>query len=173
MRFNGFWNFILCFVFLFLYKFLFRSANITHSSEGFYRAKYARGTGNHSVCLALLVDPDSGIPLIDSRSLKRYNVEFQTHRPHTGTKTTSDKYEEVLKQGDKITPDQAEKLWKYHHDSSTRHCIHMFWDGRCKNLTVGNDCDVSKMIHLTLFVLVSFLFLFFIKFVIVCCYEID
>lgn len=123
-----------------------RSALITHKSEGFYRAKYARQTGNQSVCLALMVDPEGDTPIMDSKSLKRYNVEFQTHRPHTGTQVRPEKYEEVVKKGDKITPEQAQKLWNFHHNSSLRHCVHVFWDGRCKNKMVGLDCDVSEII---------------------------
>lgn len=96
------------------------------------------------MCLALLVDPEDA-ELMGTKSWKRYNVEFQTHRPHTGTQLRPEKYEEVIKKGDKITPEEAQKLWDYHYDSSKRDCIHMFWDGRCKNATVGFDCGVSKI----------------------------
>lgn len=129
----------------------FRSALITHDKEGFYQAKYARQTGHHSVCLALMVDPEGDSDLLDSKSLKRYNVEFQTHRPHTGTQVRPEKFEEVLKKGDKITPDQAKKLWTYHYNDSLRHCVHMFWDGQCKTKMVGMPCDVSNTFDLTPF----------------------
>lgn len=93
--------------------------------------------------MALLVDPESAQPLLDSQTLKMYNVQFKTHRPHTGTQVRPERFEEVLKQGEKITSEEAEKLWEYHHDSSTRQCSHIFWNGRCMNSIVGEDCDVS------------------------------
>lgn len=125
------------------FNFSFRSAEITHELEGFYRVKYSRSTGRHSVCLALLADPDSVKSIPDVRSWRMKNVDFQTHRPHLGTQMRLEKFEEVAKKGDKITPAQAQKLWEYHQDSSVRQCNHMFLDGYCKDKIAGLDCDVS------------------------------
>lgn len=119
-----------------------RSAEITHDIEGFYKTKHNRHSGRHSVCLALLVDPE-GAKNAEHSPWRMKALEFQTHRPHTGTQVRLEKFEEVLKKGDKITPEQAKKLWTYHQDSSVRQCSHMFWDGSCKNKTIGLDCDVS------------------------------
>lgn len=89
----------------------------------------------------MLVDPNASIP--DVRSWRIKNVEFQTHRPHTGTQVRLEKFEEVSKKGKKITPEDAQKLWQTHQDSAVRTCSHMFWEGHCKAKTVGQDCEVS------------------------------
>lgn len=136
-----------------------RSTEITHESEGFYRTKYARHTGKRSVCLALLVDPAKANPIFNSGSWRKYSIPFQTHRPHLGTQVRPEKYEEVIGKGEKIDAEEAEKLWNYHQDFSTRHCSHMFWSGRCPNSIVGVDCDVS-LNCLSLFLICSVWFYF-------------
>lgn len=135
-----------------------RSTQAQHESEGFYRTKFVRHTGNNSVYLALLVNPEADIPKLDSKTFRKYSADFRTHHPHTGTQVRAEKYDEVTRRGVKILPAEAKRLWEYHHDSSKRTCSHMFWAGKCKNKAMGLECDVSEIVSLSssLFLLLHF-----------------
>lgn len=140
------------FIFFYFFFFTFRSNKIIHHREGFYRSKHIGYTGKQSISLALLVDP-ANATVLDSKSWKKYNVEFQVHNPHTGTQSRFVKLEEIAQKSTKVTEQEAQKYWDGLYKISQSQCSHMFWHGTCKNKLVYGSCDVREKKHMYLFVL--------------------
>lgn len=119
----------------------FTKDGTSNGYDGFYRSQhYGCNTGNRSVFLALMAGEEK------TRSqmlrMRTHDIQFQTFRPHLGTKTRYQALDETMREGIKTSIEEAEKLWNKHYEASARSCSHFFWHGSCSYRKTGFSCDV-------------------------------
>lgn len=90
---------------------------------------------------------------LDSPSKKKYDTTtskskkeqatFQIYRPNTGLQVRHESLAELEKKYKKVTSDEAETAWREQYDASINTCSHAYWRGHCRNINLGQECEVS------------------------------
>lgn len=71
---------------------------------------------------------------------------FQVYRPNTGLQFRTESLAEIEKKYKKVQSDEAEIHWTQQYDASVNTCSHAYWRGNCRNVSMGHECEVYKMI---------------------------
>lgn len=74
------------------------------------------------------------------------DIMFQIYRPNTGLQVRHETLAEIEKKYKKVTSDDAESHWTQQYDASVNTCSHAYWNGNCRNVSMGNECEVSLKI---------------------------
>lgn len=86
----------------------------------------------------------------------------QIYRPNTGLQVRHESLAELEKKYRKVASEEAEPHWTEQYDASVNTCSHAYWNGNCRNVSLGNDCEVGGItasLHLCNFsLLISFRF---------------
>jgi len=67
---------------------------------------------------------------------------YQIYRPNTGLQIRTETLCEIEKKYKKVTSDEAEPHWTQQYDSSVNTCSHAYWRGNCRNVAMGQECEV-------------------------------
>lgn len=127
-----------------------RWANLESDQEGFYLSHQARN-GKQTAILCCRIDiPVSTTATSTSTSTakasaksKKESIMFQVYRPNTGQQFRTESLAEIEKKYRKVQSDQAERHWTQQYDASVNTCSHAYWRGNCRNVSLGQDCEVS------------------------------
>lgn len=141
-----------------------RWANLESDKEGFYLSHQARN-GKQTAILCCRIDtaltspaigggaPSSSHPNSSAASntktnntaakSKKESIMFQVYRPNTGLQFRTESLAEIEKKYKKVQSDQAERHWTQQYDASVNTCSHAYWRGNCRNVSMGQDCEVG------------------------------
>ncbi|XP_050408900.1 protein strawberry notch homolog 1 [Patella vulgata] len=108
---------------------LWRKCNSTE--EGFYLANMERNSKKTAV-LAVCCGKNK-------KKEKLYNM----YRPNTGLQPRSETMDEIRKKYKKVLPDQTQQWWEDQYFFSARYCIHAYWRGNCKKVSLGLPCEIG------------------------------
>lgn len=86
-------------------------------------------------------DLDSGSKKKKTHSKKE--IMCQIYRPNTGLQVRHESLFELEKKYRKVASEEAEPHWTEQYDASVNTCSHAYWNGNCRNVSLGNDCEVS------------------------------
>ena len=118
----------------------FRWADLDDEKEGFYLSHQSRN-GSYTAVLAIAVETRPTNQRLGSSSNKKGKNDkkkeqmFQIYRPNTGLQVRLESLTELEK--------------KY--DASVNICSHSFWNGTCRQSTLGFECEVCKLSFLLFF----------------------
>lgn len=117
-----------------------RWAELVGSKEGFYLSHQIRN-GKQTAILAIC--PDNGNKPGKKTETNKKDQLYTIYRPNTGLQLRQETLAELEKKYKKVTSDEAEPHWKQQYVSSETTCSHAYWRGNCKNVTLGQDCEVG------------------------------
>jgi hypothetical protein len=115
--------------------------------EGFYLSHQARN-GSYTAVLAIAVESRQSNQLTGTSSKKglkdkKKEQMFQIYRPNTGLQVRLETLTELEKKYRKVESGEADMHWIKQYDASVNTCSHAYWNGTCRQATMGFDCEVS------------------------------
>lgn len=117
-----------------------RWSELVGSKEGFYLSHQIRN-GKQTAILAIC--PDNATKSGKKTETNKKDQLYTIYRPNTGLQLRQETLAELEKKYKKVTTDEAEPHWKQQYVSSETTCSHAYWRGNCKNVTLGQDCEVG------------------------------
>lgn len=72
---------------------------------------------------------------------------MQVYRPNTGLQVRTETLAEIEKKYKKVSSEVAERHWQQQYDSSALTCSHAYWRGNCRNMAMGQECEVRMKIN--------------------------
>lgn len=126
-----------------------RWADLTNEKDGFYLSHQSRN-GKQTAILAVMIegsDTASNSKLNTSSKKKdgkvsKKDIMFQVYRPNTGLQFRTESLAEIIKKYKKVQSDEAETHWTHQYDASVNTCSHAYWRGNCRNVSMGQECEV-------------------------------
>lgn len=76
------------------------------------------------------------------KSDAKKDTMFQVYRPNTGLQFRTESLAEIDKKYKKVLSDEAEGHWTQQYDASVNTCSHAYWRGNCRNVSMGQECEV-------------------------------
>ncbi|XP_016979998.1 protein strawberry notch isoform X2 [Drosophila rhopaloa] len=130
-------------------------ADLFNDNEGFYLSHQLRNQKRTAIMVVILeqqpprnssstsstTDSDNGGKKKKSRSKKE--IMCQIYRPNTGLQVRHESLFELEKKYRKVASEEAEPHWTEQYDASVNTCSHAYWNGNCRNVSLGNDCEVG------------------------------
>ncbi|EDV47224.2 protein strawberry notch [Drosophila erecta] len=129
-------------------------ADLFNENEGFYLSHQLRNQKRTAIMVVILehqsrnssstssaTDSDSGSKKKKTRSKKE--IMCQIYRPNTGLQVRHESLFELEKKYRKVPSEDAEPHWTEQYDASVNTCSHAYWNGNCRNVSLGNDCEVG------------------------------
>ncbi|XP_070492560.1 protein strawberry notch isoform X1 [Chironomus tepperi] len=122
-------------------------ADLEDEKEGFYLSHQARN-GSYTAVLAIAVESRPNSQTSSSSSKKGKNDKkkeqmFQIYRPNTGLQVRLESLTELEKKYRKVESGEADMHWIKQYDASVNTCSHAFWNGTCRQTTLGFECEVG------------------------------
>lgn len=115
-----------------------RWADLAGEKEGFYLSNQSRN-GKQTTILAFKIDTGSKKK---SETVSKKEMMFQLYRPNTGLQFRPESLAEIEKKYKKVQSDEAEAHWTQQYDASVNTCSHAYWRGNCRNVSMGQECEV-------------------------------
>lgn len=129
--------------------FCYRWADLTSEKEGFYLSHQSRNNKQTAVLAVMIEGTDSAGNSSKSSSSKKKDgkiskkdIMFQIYRPNTGLQFRPESLAEMDKKYKKVQSDEAETHWTQQYDASVNTCSHAYWRGNCRNVSMGQECEV-------------------------------
>lgn len=73
---------------------------------------------------------------------KRKDLMFQIYRPNTGLQVRLESLADLEKKYRKVESSEADIHWVKQYDASVNTCSHAYWNGSCRQATLGYECEV-------------------------------
>ncbi|CAL4089499.1 unnamed protein product, partial [Meganyctiphanes norvegica] len=109
---------------------------LTGDLEGFYVSHQVRN--NKKTAVLAVQEPSA------ANKKKEKNARmFILYRPNTGMQMKQESYAELKKKYKKVTPDEAKDHWEGQHKSSSHTCSHAYWQGNCRRVNSGLECEIG------------------------------
>lgn len=126
-----------------------RWSELVGDKEGFYRSLQPRN-GKHNVILAIEIEDGmakkksilSSANAADAKRNRKENILFQVYHPNTGLQFKHESLAELEKRYVKVLSTEAEPHWTQLYDASVNTCSHSYWKGHCRNVSLGQECEV-------------------------------
>lgn len=130
-----------------------RYADLFNDNEGFYLSHQLRNQKRTAIMVVILEqtassrnststsssDPDNAKK---KKSRSKKEIMCQIYRPNTGLQVRHESLFELEKKYRQVPMDEAEPHWTEQYDASVNTCSHAYWNGNCRNVSLGNDCEV-------------------------------
>lgn len=71
---------------------------------------------------------------------------FQIYRPNTGLQVRLESMTELAKKYKKVESGEADTHWIKQYDASVNTCSHKYWNGTCRQTSMGFECEVRKIL---------------------------
>lgn len=113
-----------------------RWSELTGPKEGFYLSHQIRNSKQTAI---LAVAVDSGKKKAEGKKDQLYMV----YRPNTGLQLRQESLGELEKKYKKVSSEEADSHWTQQYEASVNTCSHAYWRGNCKNVTLGQECEVG------------------------------
>ncbi|XP_067635991.1 protein strawberry notch [Eurosta solidaginis] len=116
--------------------------------EGFYVSHHVRN-GKRTAILAVEIEVSPTPQQQQSNSQKKdkgrnkKDLMYQIYRPNTGLQVRHETLAELEKKYKKVASEEAEPHWIQQYDASVNTCSHAYWNGNCRNVNLGNECEVG------------------------------
>lgn len=114
--------------------------------------------GNSTAILAIAVENRSLSGSNNSQSYgtnrdkkkieKKKDLMFQIYRPNTGLQVRLESITELEKKYKKVESGEADIHWIKQYDASVNTCSHSYWNGTCRQASLGFECEVSFVYYL-------------------------
>lgn len=117
-------------------------------NEGFYLSHQVRNNKRTAI-LAVEIEAPT-LPTQQQNNKKKdktpnkKDIMFQIYRPNTGLQVRHESLAEIEKKYKKVGMEEAEAHWTQQYDASVNTCSHAYWNGNCRNVNVGSECEVCK-----------------------------
>ncbi|XP_045618673.1 protein strawberry notch homolog 1 isoform X2 [Procambarus clarkii] len=111
-------------------------AELTGDLEGFYLSHQVRNNKKTAVLAVLEPSP------ANKKRDKNARV-FILYRPNTGMQMKQEPYSDLKKKYKKVTPDEAQEHWEEQFNSSSHICSHAYWQGNCRRVNSGLECEIG------------------------------
>ncbi|XP_017030538.1 protein strawberry notch-like isoform X2 [Drosophila kikkawai] len=131
-------------------------ADLFNENEGFYLSHQLRNQKRTAIMVVILPSnstnsgSSSSSTTGDSDNLKKKKasrskkeIMCQIYRPNTGLQVRHESLFELEKKYRKVQMSEAEPHWTEQYDASVNTCSHAYWNGNCRNVSLGNDCEVG------------------------------
>ncbi|XP_017116097.1 protein strawberry notch isoform X2 [Drosophila elegans] len=130
-------------------------ADLFNDNEGFYLSHQLRNQKRTAIMVVILeqqparnssstsstaADLDGGKK---KKSRSKKEIMCQIYRPNTGLQVRHESLFELEKKYRKVASEEAEPHWTEQYDASVNTCSHAYWNGNCRNVSLGNDCEVG------------------------------
>lgn len=103
--------------------------------------------GKQTAILAYQIEAASSTTTTSSKKktekLSKKDMMFQLYRPNTGLQFRAESLAEIEKKYKKVQSDEAETHWTHQYDASVNTCSHAYWRGNCRNVSMGQECEVK------------------------------
>ncbi|XP_075154878.1 protein strawberry notch isoform X2 [Haematobia irritans] len=122
-------------------------ADLISENEGFYLSHQVRNNKRTAI-LAVELENQPQNTLQSSKKKdggkpSKKDIMFQIYRPNTGLQVRHESLAEIEKKYKKVTMSEAEKHWTEQYDASVNTCSHAYWNGNCRNVSMGGECEVG------------------------------
>uniref|UniRef100_A0A2M4B9D3 Putative nuclear helicase mop-3/sno dead-box superfamily n=1 Tax=Anopheles marajoara TaxID=58244 RepID=A0A2M4B9D3_9DIPT len=125
-------------------------SELAGDKEGFYRSLQPRN-GKHNVILAIEIEDSmakkknilSSTNADDAKRNRKENILFQVYHPNTGLQFKHESLAELEKRYVKVLSTEAETHWTQLYDASVNTCSHSYWKGHCRNVSLGQECEIG------------------------------
>ncbi|XP_055677272.1 protein strawberry notch isoform X2 [Lutzomyia longipalpis] len=114
-------------------------ADLASEKEGFYLSQQVRN-GKQTAILVCFVE--DGVKK-KKEEKKKKDIQCQIYRPNTGLQFRQETLAEIEKKYKKASSEDAEQHWVQQYDASVNTCSHAYWRGNCRNVSMGQDCEVG------------------------------
>lgn len=125
---------------------IYRYADLVSEFEGFYVSHQVRN-GKRTAILAVEIEtpqtPQQSNSKKKEKGLNKKDIMYQVYRPNTGLQIRHESLAELEKKYKKVPSEEAEPHWTQQYDASVNTCSHAYWNGNCRNVNLGNECEVS------------------------------
>ncbi|XP_018017597.1 protein strawberry notch homolog 1 isoform X2 [Hyalella azteca] len=105
--------------------------------EGFYVSHQVRNNKKTAV-LAVCETEDKNTEKKDKNSRL-----FVLYRPNTGLQMKQEPYSDLKKKYKKVKAEDAKEHWEGQFNSSSHTCSHAYWQGNCRRVSNGLDCEIG------------------------------
>ncbi|CAL4120569.1 unnamed protein product, partial [Meganyctiphanes norvegica] len=110
---------------------------LTGDLEGFYLS-------HKKICEKILVLPNRFGSGVDAKRDINGKIHFKILQyVREGTDLKKLPYSELKKKYKKVTPDQAKDPWEAQYKSSSHTCSHAYWQGNCRRVDNGIECNIG------------------------------
>ncbi|XP_065201185.1 protein strawberry notch isoform X3 [Planococcus citri] len=116
-------------------------SELSGPKEGFYLSHQIRNNKPTAI-LAVASEKDKLGKKGSGEGVNKKDL-YTLYRPNTGLQLRQETLAEMEKKYKKVEASEAEKHWKEQYTTSENTCSHAYWRGNCKNVTLGNDCEVG------------------------------
>ncbi|XP_064555465.1 protein strawberry notch isoform X2 [Drosophila montana] len=126
-------------------------ADLFNEHEGFYTSHQLRNQKRTAILVVVIeqqparssTDADSSSKAQKKKSRTKKEIMCQIYRPNTGLQVRHESLAELEKKYRKVASEEAEPHWTEQYDASVHTCSHAYWNGNCRNVSLGNDCEVG------------------------------
>ncbi|XP_020803666.1 protein strawberry notch-like [Drosophila serrata] len=138
---------------------LCKYADLYHDYEGFYLSHKSRNHRRSVIMVVLFSNTEtsaessisssnsSGEDSDNSKKKKeprnKKEIMCQVYRPNTGLQARLESLYDLEKKYRKVRITEAESHWTEQYNISVNTCSHAYWNVTCRNVTLGNDCEVG------------------------------
>lgn len=127
-----------------------RYADLFNDNEGFYLSHQLRNQKRTAILVVVLEQqPSRSSTSTDTENAKKKKtrskkeIMCQIYRPNTGLQVRHESLFELEKKYRPVASEEAEPHWTEQYDASVNTCSHAYWNGNCRNVSMGHDCEVS------------------------------
>ncbi|KAH8420666.1 hypothetical protein KR222_010397, partial [Zaprionus bogoriensis] len=128
-------------------------ADLFNEHEGFYTSHQLRNQKRTAILVVVIeqqqqrgsadADGSSSSKSQKKKSRSKKEIMCQIYRPNTGLQVRHESLAELEKKYRKVASEEAEPHWTEQYDASVNTCSHAYWNGNCRNVSLGNDCEVG------------------------------
>ncbi|XP_011177032.1 protein strawberry notch isoform X2 [Zeugodacus cucurbitae] len=121
-------------------------ADLISEFEGFYVSHQVRN-GKRTAILAVEIETPQTQQQSQNKKkekgVSKKDIMYQVYRPNTGLQIRHESLAELEKKYKKVPSEEAEPHWIQQYDASVNTCSHAYWNGNCRNVNLGNECEVG------------------------------
>ncbi|XP_017871882.1 PREDICTED: protein strawberry notch isoform X3 [Drosophila arizonae] len=129
-------------------------ADLFNEHEGFYTSHQLRNHKRTAILVVVIeqqpaarnsgeADSSSSSKAQKKKTRSKKEIMCQIYRPNTGLQVRHESLFELEKKYRKVSSEEAEPHWTEQYDASVHTCSHAYWNGNCRNVSLGNDCEVG------------------------------
>ncbi|XP_076040208.1 protein strawberry notch isoform X2 [Oratosquilla oratoria] len=111
-------------------------AELAGDLEGFYLSHQVRN--NKKTAVLAVLEPSQS-----NKKKDKNQRMFILYRPNTGMQMKQEPYTDLKKKYKKVTPDEAQEHWEEQFKASSHTCSHAYWQGNCRRVNSGFDCEIG------------------------------
>lgn len=122
-----------------------KCAELADPMEGFYLSKSSKSKKTSAILVTISEDTTRKQQHTSSFEPKssKSSIQCQVYRPNIGLQRRHDNLNEIEKKYTWVSTEKAEIPWTEQFIASSNTCSHIYYQGTCRNKTVGLDCEIG------------------------------